>query len=52
MTNDNRVRFSFRLPAYLYAQLKSLSQFEGVSTNAIILKILWKHFELAEKPSE
>jgi len=48
MTIDERARFSFRLPLKLFDQLKGIARDEGVSINAVILKILWKYFEALE----
>lgn len=41
MTKDERVRFTFRLPQSLFAQLKTQADSLGVSVNSLILQILW-----------
>lgn len=38
---DNRVRFTFRMPDTLFEELKRRAEKVGVSTNALILQILW-----------
>jgi predicted HicB family RNase H-like nuclease len=47
MTNDNNVRFTFRIPIKLLSFLKDEARRHGVSTNAMILEILrgWKQRE-------
>lgn len=42
MTKDT-VRFTFRLPERLLKQLKQEANKIGVSTNALILQILWDY---------
>lgn len=42
MTNeDNRARFTFRLPIKLMDLLKKEAIWKGSSVNALILQILW-----------
>lgn len=38
---DNRTRFTFRIPDELFKQLKENADKLGVSVNALILQILW-----------
>lgn len=45
MTNKDKVRFTFRLPEDLYSRLGRVAEEKGVSVNALILQILWDHFE-------
>ncbi|WP_154666507.1 Arc family DNA-binding protein [Anaeromassilibacillus senegalensis] len=42
MTKDDRVRFTFRIPEKTFHQLKEEARCMGVSTNALILQILWE----------
>ena len=49
MTNDNRIRFTFRLPKDLYNQLGVIAEKKGVSINALILQIIWDYFKKEEK---
>ena len=44
MTNQ-RMRFTFRIPKDLKDKIDKLAKSQGVSSNALMLKILWKHFE-------
>lgn len=46
---DERIRFTFRLPGELYNRLKSESDKMGVSINALTLKILWEWAEVYNK---
>lgn len=39
---DERVRFTFRMPDELFSQLKKEAEKLGVSVNALILQILWE----------
>lgn len=39
---DDRTRFTFRMPTELFEKLKSDADRLGVSTNALILQILWE----------
>ncbi len=41
MKKDARERFTLRLPATLFMQLQVDGEKLGVSTNALILQILW-----------
>ena len=45
MTNDNRARFTFRMPEELYQMLDERAEELGVSKNALILQILWDYVE-------
>lgn len=45
MTNDNRARFTFRMPEDLYRMLDARADELGVSKNALILQILWDYVE-------
>lgn len=38
---DNRMRFTLRLPKDLYGTLKNIAAEKGVSVNSVILQILW-----------
>ncbi len=49
MTKDLRKRFTFRLPSDLFADLKSEAEKQGLSLNAVILKILWDWVEEKRK---
>ena len=41
MTKDTRERFTFRIPSALMQRIRDEAMQEGVSINALILKILW-----------
>lgn len=41
MKQDARERFTLRLPTVLFERLQEMAKEAGVSTNALILKILW-----------
>lgn len=45
MINDNRARFTFRMPEELYRMLDVRADELGVSKNALILQILWDYVE-------
>lgn len=45
MTNDARKRFTLRVPAVLMEQVDRMAIKTGVSTNALILQILWNWLE-------
>lgn len=45
MTNDNRIRYTFRMPSDLFGKVKKEAYKEGVSMNALILQILWDWIE-------
>ena len=45
MICDEKVRFTFRLPVPLFTKVKDVARHEGVSVNAVMLKILWQYFE-------
>lgn len=49
MTNDDRIRFTFRIPSKLMDSLKQEAEEKGVSLNAFILQILWTHVEERKK---
>lgn len=38
---NEKIRFTFRIPEELYTELKDESTKLGVSVNALILQILW-----------
>lgn len=39
---DNRMRFTLRMPKELYNVLRSIASEKGISTNSGILQILWE----------
>ncbi len=46
MTNkDERLRFTFRLPADLLMKLKNEADKQGVSLNALILQVIYNWLE-------
>ncbi|HBF6021162.1 TPA: Arc family DNA-binding protein [Clostridioides difficile] len=47
MTNE-RVRFTFRLPAPLLEKIKNRASIEGSSMNSLILHILWDYIKEIE----
>ncbi|WP_447497973.1 Arc family DNA-binding protein [Clostridioides difficile] len=47
MTNE-RVRFTFRLPAPLLKKIKNRASIEGSSMNSLILHILWDYIQEVE----
>lgn len=49
MKKDARERFTLRLPATLFSKLQMNGEELGVSTNALILQILWNWMEQKEK---
>ncbi len=49
MTNDNRIRFTFRIPVPLFEALKAQAEIRGVSQNALLLQILWDWVKEQEK---
>ena len=50
MTNDDeRIRFTFRIPGRLYNKLRDIADDLGVSLNALILQILWNWVKENEK---
>ena len=48
MKKDARERFTLRLPSVLFSELQSNGEELGVSTNALILQILWNWMEQKE----
>lgn len=46
---DERMRFTFRMPEKLLNNLKCESERLGVSVNALILQILWEWAEKDDK---
>ncbi|ENY8941364.1 Arc family DNA-binding protein [Clostridioides difficile] len=46
---DERVRFTFRLPATLLEKMKIRASTEGSSMNSLILHILWDYIKEIEK---
>lgn len=49
MKKDARERFTLRLPTTLFSKLQTNGEELGVSTNALILQILWNWMEQKEK---
>jgi hypothetical protein len=49
MTNDNRIRFTFRIPGALMDALRESAKDHGVSLNALILQVLWEWVEAHER---
>ncbi|HBF0750340.1 TPA: Arc family DNA-binding protein [Clostridioides difficile] len=45
---DERVRFTFRLPAILLEKIKDRASLEGSSMNSLILHILWDYIKEIE----
>ncbi|HBF8817102.1 TPA: Arc family DNA-binding protein [Clostridioides difficile] len=45
---DERVRFTFRLPAILLEKIKDRALLEGSSMNSLILHILWDYIKEIE----
>lgn len=45
MTNDDKVRFTFRLKKSLLEEIKKVAKSMNVSTNSLIIEILWQHLE-------
>ncbi|HBG7673425.1 TPA: Arc family DNA-binding protein [Clostridioides difficile] len=45
---DERVRFTFRLPATLLEKMKIIASIEGSSMNSLILHILWDYIKEIE----
>ena len=48
MKIDNRERFTLRFPIELYSRIKIEADKQGVSSNALIIKILWDWIEQIE----
>lgn len=51
MTSENRKRFTFRIPSDLFELLQEKAKRTGVSTNALILQILWD-WEKSTNPAD
>ena len=51
MKKDARERFTLRLPSTLFSKLQINGEELGVSTNALILQILWNWMEQKENQS-
>jgi len=49
MTKDTRARYTFRLPNTLLEKIKHQAYITGVSSNALILQILWDWIEQDKK---
>ena len=49
MTNDDRHRFTLRLPTRLMNTLKEDAERQGVPLNALVLKVLWEWVAKNEK---
>lgn len=45
MKNDDRARFTLRLPTELFNLLQTEAAETGVAINALILQILWDYVE-------
>lgn len=45
MIKDDRLRFTLRVPKNLFDLVQNKANLVGVSTNALILQILWKWSE-------
>lgn len=45
MNNDERMRFTLRIPEKLFRMIQKKANAAGVSTNALILQILWQYVE-------
>lgn len=45
MNNDERTRFTLRIPEKLFRIIQKKADAAGVSTNALILQILWQWLE-------
>ena len=52
MVMDNRERFTFRIPTELLHAIKKQAKQIGVSTNALILQILWEYVEDTKRTKE
>lgn len=48
MTENERVRFTFRLPGTLLEKIKDRASMEGSSMNTLILHILWDYIKEIE----
>lgn len=48
MKNNDRVRFTFRLPSDLFEKVNQMAFNQGVSKNALILQILWDYMQSKE----
>lgn len=46
---EERKRYTFRLPNELYGELEEQATKQGISVNALILKILWEWEEAGRK---
>ena len=44
-----KVRFTLTMPIKLSASLEKMASEKGVSKNAMMLQILWKHIEVTDK---
>lgn len=49
MSNDERIRFTLRLPTQLFEELGKEATRLGVSLNSLILQILWSWDEQRDK---
>lgn len=45
MTKDSKVRFTFRLKKSLLDKIKQVAKSMNVSTNSLIIEILWQYLE-------
>lgn len=48
---EERKRYTFRLPNELYEELEEQATKQGISVNALILRILWEWEEAGRKKS-
>ena len=49
MTQDDRIRFTLRLPGQLFDKLRAQAEQMGISINSLILQILWDWAEGGEE---
>lgn len=52
MNNDDRQRYTLRLPTALFQTIEAKADKIGVSTNAMILQILWEWLKQNPDPPE
>jgi len=49
MKKDNRERFTLRFPTDLYNKIKTVADRQGISSNALIIEILWEWIEQCKR---
>lgn len=49
MTNEDRVRFTLRLPPGLMKSLKDEAAQRGLTINALMSGVIWGHVQAAER---